>query len=134
MELKVEAVPRFSSQSVGAVEASTRCSGRSDSMLASRVGNASLVGNDSSHGCVAVDGEMRPAGVFCCESMERLSGCPTDSASSRLVSGLDKSLITGVRQHSAGSLPIPSPANRRWNTRQLRSCGTFSTMSHDWLR
>ena len=39
--------------------ASTRCSGKSDLMLASRVGNASLVGSDTSHGCAAVDGETR---------------------------------------------------------------------------
>ena len=55
IQLKVEVAPRFSSRSICEVS-SKRCSGRSDSMLASRVGNASLVGSDSSSGCVAVDG------------------------------------------------------------------------------
>ena len=59
IQLKVEGAPRFGSHNIGAVGASTRCSGRSDSMLACRVGKASLVESESSHGCMAVDGETR---------------------------------------------------------------------------
>ena len=52
-------IPKIQQSEHWRSRASTRCSGKSDSMLASRVGNASPVDCDSSHGCVAVDGETR---------------------------------------------------------------------------
>ena len=59
-QLKVEVAPRFSSQSIGAVgRAQDAVEGQIRCVRLELETRASLVGSDSSHGCVAVDGETR---------------------------------------------------------------------------